>query len=164
MDEGWRIAADEKGRRAQTTNILIWENGINCPLGRYPQVRTVPWWRPATKLSCNVYTIYEMPPSLNCSAYESIAGYMKEGNASDSAEAGPSRPSYNPRRSWSAGEVETTIPVSFGDANGKVRHVVSISFLIDINSMLAESFCPRFPLNITFTFPISCLAFSHSAT
>ncbi|KJE02403.1 hypothetical protein I311_03800 [Cryptococcus gattii NT-10] len=44
---------------------------------------------------------------------------MKEGNASDSAEAGPSRPSYNPRRSWSAGEVETTIPVSFGDANGK---------------------------------------------
>lgn len=105
-----------------------------------------------------------MTPSLNCSAYEGIAEYMKEGNAFDSEEAGPSRPSYNSRRSWSAGEVETTNPVSYGDADGKVRHVVSKSFLIDINSMLAERFCSRLPLNITFPFPISCLAFSHSAT
>ncbi|KIR40127.1 hypothetical protein I313_04048 [Cryptococcus deuterogattii Ram5] len=44
---------------------------------------------------------------------------MKEGNAFDSAEAGPSRPSYNPHRSWSAGEVDTAIPMSYGDADGK---------------------------------------------
>lgn len=64
---------------------------------------------------------------------------MKEGNAFTSAEAGPSRPVYNPHRSWSVDEVDTSIQMSYGDADGKVRHV-SNSFLQDIDGVLAERF------------------------
>lgn len=59
---------------------------------------------------------------------------MKEGNAFNSAEAGPSRPLYNPHRAWSADEVDTAIQTSYGDVEGKVRHVVSKSVLQDIDS------------------------------
>ncbi|OXG09787.1 hypothetical protein C367_06966 [Cryptococcus neoformans Ze90-1] len=52
---------------------------------------------------------------------------MKEGNAFTSAEAGPSRPVYNPHRSWSVDEVDTSIQMSYGDVDGNRNGLVKDS-------------------------------------